>query len=83
MGTNQEPDSDEAQQPGSTEGMGSMPQTQTQGLAALGPSRSQNRHGCADLPDADEKDHSQEENSDPFEVSFDGEDDPMCPRSSE
>ncbi|KAI0418628.1 major facilitator superfamily domain-containing protein [Xylaria grammica] len=40
----------------------------------LGPARSQNGHGCADLSDTD--DHE-----DPFEVSFDGDDDPMCPRS--
>jgi len=83
MGTRQEPDSDGAQWSGSTEGDEPAPQTQKQGLAALGPSRSQNGHGCADLPEADEKDHSQREESDPFEVSFDGDDDPMCPRSSE
>lgn len=41
----------------------------------LGPTRSQNGHGCADISDKDD-------DGDPFEVSFDGDDDPMCPRSS-
>lgn len=38
--------------------------------------RSQNGHGCAELSEKDERAH------DPFEVSFTGDDDPMCPRSS-
>ncbi|KAI1825129.1 MFS general substrate transporter [Xylaria intraflava] len=44
-------------------------------LNELGPSRSQNGHGCADLP------VQEKSGEDPFEVSFDGDDDPMCPRS--
>ncbi|KAI1343822.1 MFS general substrate transporter [Xylariaceae sp. FL0016] len=47
---------------------------------------SQNGHGCADLEDGigtDETAAPDQPNSekDPFEVSWDGDDDPMCPRS--
>jgi hypothetical protein len=44
--------------------------------ADLSQVRSQNGHGCAELS---EKNGSTD---DPFEVSFTGDDDPMCPRSS-
>ncbi|KAI0518585.1 major facilitator superfamily domain-containing protein [Xylaria bambusicola] len=40
----------------------------------LGPTRSQNGHGCADISDKDDE-------GDPFEVSFDSDEDPLCPRS--
>ncbi|KAI0537053.1 major facilitator superfamily domain-containing protein [Xylaria digitata] len=49
-------------------------ESQSDDTIDLGPTRSQNGHGCADLSDKDD-------NEDPFEVSFDGDDDPMCPRS--
>lgn len=52
-------------------------ESQSDGTLELGPARSQNGHGCADLSDEDAR------RDDPFEVSFDGDDDPMCPRSSE
>ncbi|KAI8944078.1 major facilitator superfamily domain-containing protein [Xylaria longipes] len=45
--------------------------------AQWSPARSQNGHGCADLSDKD----GEKDEDDPFEVSFDGDDDPMCPRS--
>ncbi|KAI0394552.1 MFS general substrate transporter [Xylariaceae sp. FL0594] len=81
MHTKQEPDSDGARWSDSIEEDESVPRRPS--LATLGPSRSQNGHGCADLPAADEKDQSQSggANTDPFEVRFDGDDDPMCPRS--
>lgn len=50
-------------------------ESQSDGTLELGPARSQNGHGCADLSDEDAR------RDDPFEVSFDGDDDPMCPRS--
>ncbi|KAI0138886.1 MFS general substrate transporter [Xylariaceae sp. FL1272] len=46
----------------------------------LGIVRSQNGHGCADLPD-DYELHPPRPKGDPFEVSFDGDDDPLNPRS--
>ncbi|KAI1278681.1 major facilitator superfamily domain-containing protein [Xylaria sp. FL0933] len=49
-------------------------ESQSDEMIEFGPVRSQNGHGCADLP-------SKEGNGDPFEVSFDGDGDPMCPRS--
>ncbi|KAI1366395.1 major facilitator superfamily domain-containing protein [Xylaria arbuscula] len=49
-------------------------ESQSDEIFELGPARSQNGHGCADISD-------KEENGDPFEVSFDGDDDPLCPRS--
>ncbi|KAI1420188.1 major facilitator superfamily domain-containing protein [Xylaria sp. FL1777] len=49
-------------------------ESQSEGTIELGPVRSQNGHGCADLSDSDD-------NGDPFEVSFNGDDDPMCPRN--
>ncbi|KAI1348594.1 major facilitator superfamily domain-containing protein [Xylaria sp. FL0043] len=49
-------------------------ESQSDETIEFGPVRSQNGHGCADFP-------SKERNGDPFEVSFVGDDDPMCPRS--
>ncbi|KAI3341705.1 major facilitator superfamily domain-containing protein [Ustulina deusta] len=51
-------------------------ESQSDETIELGPARSQNGHGCADLSDKDD-----DGDGDPFEVSFDGDDDPMCPRS--
>ncbi|KAI1146709.1 MFS general substrate transporter [Nemania diffusa] len=75
MGSSHELEAKEAQSNMSTEGDDAG--SQSDGTIELGPARSQNGHGCADLSDKDESgdvDHS-------FEVSFDGDDDPMCPRS--
>lgn len=52
----------------------------------LHPVRSQNGHGVADLEEGTEQQDaaavaSAEEKSDPFEVGWDGDDDPMNPRS--
>ncbi|KAI1800203.1 MFS general substrate transporter [Daldinia bambusicola] len=48
--------------------------------------RSNNGHGCADLEEGDATDDTaasaqREVEKDPFEVSWDGDDDPLCPRS--
>ncbi|KAI3317639.1 MFS general substrate transporter [Xylariaceae sp. AK1471] len=67
-------ESDEARWTASIDG--DEPGSQSDETIELGPARSQNGHGCADLQDKHENDQG-----DPFEVSFDGDDDPMCPRS--
>jgi hypothetical protein len=77
MGSSHELEAEEAQWNVSTEGDDA--ESQPDRAIELGPARSQNGHGCADLSDREESgdgDHS-------FEVSFDGDNDPMCPRSSE
>ncbi|KAI1290553.1 major facilitator superfamily domain-containing protein [Xylaria venustula] len=51
-------------------------ESQSDETVDLSPVRSQNGHGVADLSDNNENGIA-----DPFEVSFDGDDDPMCPRS--
>lgn len=51
--------------------------------------RSNNGHGCADLEESDDIDDVDDEfapevpraEKDPFEVAWDGDDDPLCPRS--
>ncbi|KAK6954976.1 hypothetical protein Daesc_002606 [Daldinia eschscholtzii] len=48
--------------------------------------RSNNGHGCADLEEGDATDDSltpdqRQAEKDPFEVAWDGDDDPLCPRS--
>ncbi|KAG4221914.1 hypothetical protein PC116_g29610 [Phytophthora cactorum] len=48
--------------------------------------RSNNGHGCADLEEGDATDDSltpdqRQVEKDPFEVAWDGDDDPLCPRS--
>lgn len=50
-------------------------ESQCDGPADLIQVRSQNGHGCAELSEKNES------ADDPFEVSFAGDDDPMCPRS--
>ncbi|KAI8624621.1 MFS general substrate transporter [Xylariaceae sp. FL1651] len=55
--------------------------SQSDTTVELSPARSQNGHGCSDLPDKHENDESRNQKEDPFEVSFDGDNDPMCPRS--
>lgn len=75
MGSSSKLDDEGAQWAQSTDGDDA--QSRSDDMIELGPARSQNGHGCADLEDEDET------GDDPFEVSFDGDDDPMCPRSSE
>jgi hypothetical protein len=60
---------------------GDEPGSQSDGTVELGQMRSQNGNGCGDLPDKHVNGQSQKD--DPFAISFDGDDDPMCPRSSE
>ncbi|GAP92182.2 putative drug proton antiporter yhk8 [Rosellinia necatrix] len=73
MGASEELEGEEPQYTTSTNSDDAGPPDE--GTAELGLVRSQNGHGCADLPDKAESEH------DPFEVSFDGDGDPMCPRS--
>ncbi|KAI0403017.1 major facilitator superfamily domain-containing protein [Xylaria palmicola] len=58
-------------------GNGDDTESRSDATVELGPVRSQNGHGCADLSDLDEDGNG----NDPFEVSFSGDDDPMNPRS--
>ncbi|TRX92787.1 hypothetical protein FHL15_006193 [Xylaria flabelliformis] len=78
MGSNHELGAEEAIWTSPTNGDGESTESRSDGTIELGHTRSQNGHGCADLSDKDEKEKN---GSDPFEVSFDGDDDPMCPRS--
>ncbi|RYC61973.1 hypothetical protein CHU98_g4244 [Xylaria longipes] len=77
MGSSHELGADEAQWSTPTNGDGDDTESRSDGTIELGPARSQNGHGCADLSDKD----GEKDEDDPFEVSFDGDDDPMCPRS--
>ncbi|KAI1652498.1 MFS general substrate transporter [Daldinia decipiens] len=54
--------------------------------SSLARARSNNGHGCADLEEGDATDDTltpaqRHIEKDPFEVSWDGDDDPLCPRS--
>lgn len=81
MRSNQELGVEGAQWTTPTDGDEEDTESRSDGTIELGPARSQNGHGCADLSDKDE--NAEKNDSDAFEVSFDGDDDPMCPRSSE
>lgn len=57
-----------------------------QSLALAARVRSHNGHGCADLEEGSELDTHGTDGAglpekDPFEISWDGDDDPLCPRS--
>ncbi|KAJ8121647.1 hypothetical protein O1611_g10047 [Lasiodiplodia mahajangana] len=78
MGSAHELEAEEAQWAVSTDG--DDVESESDGSLELGPARSQNGHGCADL--SDEKEEMRHAHGDaPFEVLFDGDDDPMCPRN--
>ncbi|KAI1121194.1 major facilitator superfamily domain-containing protein [Nemania abortiva] len=77
MGSAHELETQETQWVVSTDG--DDVESQSDETIELGPARSQNGHGCADFSDKDEIGHGHGDS--PFEVSFDGDDDPMCPRS--
>src|SRR5213076_2263550 len=81
MRPRQDFESDRAQRSASMDG--DEPGSQSDETIELGQARSQNGHGCADLQDDHRNGRPRNEKDDPFEVSFDGDDDPMCPRSSE
>lgn len=60
---------------------------QSSASLSLGHMRSNNGHGCADLVDSNDEVEAlggvggRETEKDPFDVAWDGDDDPLCPRS--
>ncbi|KAI0188253.1 major facilitator superfamily domain-containing protein [Astrocystis sublimbata] len=75
MGSSHELDTDDIQRSTSKHEDADDTGSRSDGTVELGQARSHNGHGCGDFSDKDR------DESNPFTVSFDGDDDPMCPRS--